>query len=89
MNKINIAKKAVTILVGMGTTKISSDIIRNNVETETFLTKVPVFVTSIVIGMMASDATKEYTSTKIDELVNEVSEAKTKIEEAKKKQNQA
>lgn len=69
VNKTEIAKKAVSLIVGLGTTKIVNDIIENNTNTERATDKVAVKAGSIVIGSMAADATSSYTDTKIDEIV--------------------
>lgn len=66
MTKIEFAKKVATLIVGMGTTKIVSDVIKNNVEPSNVAEKVTIFAGSMVIGSMASDATKSYTDAKID-----------------------
>lgn len=83
MNKLEIAKKAVTIVIGLGASKISASIIKNNVPTETVIEKVTVTSAAIVIGMMASESTKKFTETKIDEIVASVSEFKSSIKEPK------
>ena len=86
MNKFEIAKKAVTIIVGVGTSKIAQTIISNNVQPETVIDKVTVGTGSIVIGMMASEATKKFTDTKMEEYASAIRELKTKIQEAKQEQ---
>lgn len=83
MNKIEIVKKVTTIVVGLGASKISATIIKNNVATENVIDKVTVTAGSVVIGMMVSDVTKKYTSDKIDELADSLREAKNKLNEAK------
>jgi site-specific DNA-adenine methylase len=84
MNKLEIAKKALTITVGLGVSKISATIIKNNVQPENLFQQVTVGAGAVVIGMMASDASKTYTNTKVDELVAAWSDAKKNINEAKK-----
>lgn len=70
MNKIELAKKAASLIVGLGTTKIVNDIIENNTTTETVKDKVAVKAGSVVIGSMAADATSSYTDRKIDEAID-------------------
>lgn len=69
MTKIEIAKKIATTIVTIGTGKITSTIIRNNVPLNTITDKVTVVAAGLVIGSMAGDATSEYTDRKIDEAV--------------------
>lgn len=69
MNKLDLFKNIVSTVVGIGTTKIVSTIIRNNVEPETPVEHVTVYAGSVVIGAMVADASKNYTDTKIDEAV--------------------
>lgn len=68
MNKIEITKKVVSLVVGLGTTKIVNDIVENNTNTERVTDKVAVKAGSVVIGSMVADKTSEYTDTKIDEM---------------------
>jgi ABC-type arginine transport system ATPase subunit len=68
VTKTEITKRIVSIVVGLGTTKIVNDIVENNTDTETTADKVKVKASSLVIGAMAADATSEYTNRKIDEI---------------------
>lgn len=70
MTKTDIAKRIVGFVVGAGTTKIVGSIIQNNTEFEKKKDRIAVASASLVIGTMAADATKSYTDTKIDEIVN-------------------
>lgn len=70
MTKIQIAKQIVGFVVGAGTATISRTIIKNNVDPEKSTNKVTVNAASVVIGAMATDATRKYTDAKIDEIVN-------------------
>lgn len=70
MTKTDIAKKAATLVVGIGTTHIAHSIIKNNVSTETITTSVTVPIASFVIGSMAVDATSRYTERQIDAVVS-------------------
>jgi len=69
MQKIEFVKKAVTTIVGIGTTKIIKGIIENNVDTATVAAKVTVGSASIAIGYAISEETSEYTDRKIEEAV--------------------
>jgi hypothetical protein len=68
MDNLDIAKKAVTYIVGAGTGKIVASVIQSNVASpEKLLHRVEVIGAGVVIGMMAKDATKKYTDAKFDE----------------------
>lgn len=69
MNKLNAFKLVTRIVVGAGTTTISNSIIRNNVEPSNMIEQVSTAVASVVIGSMASEATRQHTDTQIDNLV--------------------
>lgn len=69
MNKIDLAKKIISTIVGIGAGKIVSGIIENNVDTTAVTSKVTVAAASTVIGFAAADATSAYTDKKIDEIV--------------------
>ena len=69
MKSIAIAKKIVTTIVGIGTTKIIHDMIENNVDTDTVYQKVTVRSASVAIGYAVSETTSSYTDRKIDEAV--------------------
>jgi hypothetical protein len=69
MKTLVIVKKAVSTIVGIGTTKIVREIIQNNVDTTTIPSKVTVGAASVAIGYSVSELTSAYTDAKIDELV--------------------
>jgi hypothetical protein len=69
IDKIQIAKGVVTFIVGAGTTKIVRSIIQNNTDPDKLVDKIEIASASVVIGMMASNATKQFTDQKIDEIV--------------------
>jgi hypothetical protein len=84
MNKLEITKLAVNVVVGSGVTKIVNDVIANNInDPEKVIQKVTTTSAAVVIGMMAKDATKAYTGAKIDSIVAKWNELKAKSEEAK------
>lgn len=68
MTKLELAKNAVSIVVGAGTSKIVSSIIQNNTNPKTLADKVSMSAGSMVIGMMVADAAKKYTDAQIDEV---------------------
>lgn len=70
MKKIEFAKKIVTTIVGIGTTKIVNSIIENNVTPTTTTSKVTVAAASAAIGFAASEYTSAYTDAKIDQAVS-------------------
>ncbi len=70
MNKIDILKKAVKIVVAAGTAKIVNDFIRNNVDTESIPNKVMVTTASVAIGGAVGEITGNYTDHQIDELID-------------------
>jgi hypothetical protein len=69
MKTIAIAKKIVTTIVGIGTTKIIHDMIESNVDTDNVYQKVTVGSASVAIGYAVSETTSNYTDRKIDEAV--------------------
>lgn len=81
MNKLEITKLVVNLVVGAGVGRIASEVIANNVsEPDKVIHKVTLVAGSVVIGAMAKDATKKYTSAKIDELAEAWSEFKSTSE---------
>lgn len=82
MDKIDITKKISSFVVGMGTGKIVTAVIGANVPTDSIIEKITVYSAGVVIGMMAKDATKQYTDVKIDEAVAFVHQIQTKAKPA-------
>lgn len=72
MDKILVAKKIVTLTVGMGVGKIVSEIIDRNVDPTGLVSKVSMKAGGYVLGVMVADKAVEYTEEKIDWLINEV-----------------
>lgn len=68
MNKLELTKYVTSFIVGAGTTRIVSGIINNNTEIRHVADQVTVISASVVIGSMASAATRDYTNAKIDEV---------------------
>lgn len=69
MDKIQIAKIVTSTIVGMGTSRIAGQIVKNNVVPKNVIDKVTIVGASVVIGSMASAATKAHTGEIIDEMV--------------------
>lgn len=74
MNKIALAKNAVSLIVGTGTAKIVSSIISNNTNQENVVDKVTMTSASLVLGAMVADVTKRYTDAKIEQIAAFVNE---------------
>ena len=70
MTKLDIAKKAISLTVGFGTTAIVGSIIKNNSAPGNLPERVAMPVAGVVLAMMVSDVTRRYTDVKIDEVVN-------------------
>jgi hypothetical protein len=70
MTRIDFVKQAVSIVVGLGTSRIVKQMIENNVETETIAQKVTVGSASVAIGFMAADVTSRYTDAQIDKFAD-------------------
>lgn len=73
-----ITKKAVSFVVGAGTSQIVKGIIVNNTSPEKVTDKVAIATASVVIGSMVADATSKYTDAKLDEFTNWWNEKVTK-----------
>jgi uncharacterized membrane protein YebE (DUF533 family) len=83
MNQIDITKKAVGFVVGMGVGTIVKTIIATHVAPETTVQKVTVYAGATVIGAMAKDASKSYTDDQIDQAVELFSKIKTQFADRK------
>lgn len=80
MNKLTAFKLVARIVVGAGTTTVTNSIIRNNVDPKNLAEQISTAVASVVIGSMASEATKSHTDAKIDYLVETWNKSKSKAE---------
>jgi hypothetical protein len=78
VKKIEILKKAVTFVVGVGTAKIIREVIKNNVDTESITSMVTVTAASAAIGGAVSEMTKQYTDDQIDELMDFIQKIKNR-----------
>lgn len=81
MNKINAVKLIARVIVGAGTTTVTKSIIQNNVTPSNKIEAISVAVASVVIGSMASEATKSHTDARIDQVVERFA-AKTESTDA-------
>lgn len=72
VNKTELAKRAVSAVVGFGVTRIVYGIVYNNTAPSKVTDRVAIATGSAVLGGMVSDAASEYTDAKIDELVEMV-----------------
>lgn len=68
MNKLEVTKRVITSIVGVGSTQIVSSIIKNNTAPETKTDQVTVFAGSCALGAMVADAARTHTDTRIDEI---------------------
>lgn len=82
MDKLQIVKGLVGSVVAGGVSKIVHDIIANNTSPEKLVDKVPVYIGAGVLGMMAKDLSKAYTSDKIDKYIATWKKVQAKLEEA-------
>ncbi len=71
MKKIDIAKRVTSFVVGIGTSAVVKGIIETNVVPTNIPTKVAVYVTSVVIGSMATKATVKHSDEMIDDVVKQ------------------
>lgn len=78
MKKIELLKKTVRLVVGIGTAKIVNDIIKNNVDTDNTYQKVTVVAASTAIGGAVSELTSSYTDRQIDEIVDFIQKIKNR-----------
>ena len=76
MNKLDIAKGATSMIVGMGVTRTVNGIVKTNVPIVTIIDKVTVTASTFVVGSMAAASTKKYTDAKIDEFAEKFEEFK-------------
>ena len=70
VNKIEILKKTVKLVIGVGASTIVRQFIENNVEPEKTIDKVAVPVASLAIGGAVGRAAGEYTDAVIDDVVD-------------------
>ena len=69
MTKTDIAKKTVSLIVGIGTVKVVKQVIKNNTTSESATDKAAILVAGYILGAIAADASKMWTDDKIDDIV--------------------
>jgi hypothetical protein len=69
MTKAEIAKAIAALIVGGTTATVVREIIKNNVDPQKVTDKAAVMIASYVIGAIAADAAKQWSDTKIDEVI--------------------
>lgn len=69
MTKLEVAKRATSLVVGFGTSAIVAGFIKNNSAPANAAEKVAMPAAALVIGMMAVEVTRKYTDHKFDEAV--------------------
>jgi hypothetical protein len=69
MTKIEIAKRATSLVVGFGTSAIVAGFIKNNSAPSNTAEQVAMPVAGFVLGMMAVEVTRKYTDAKFDDAV--------------------
>lgn len=70
MDKIVLVKQAVNIIVGAGVSKVVHGFIQNNTSPAASVPQqIAIATSSVVLGMMAKEATAEFTGKKIDAIV--------------------
>lgn len=67
MNKLEIAKLAVSTIAGVGVSRIAGGIIQNQIVPKNSLDKAVITTGRVVIGMMISDATKKFVDSQVEE----------------------
>lgn len=78
MNKIDLLKKTVKLVISVGASTIVKQIIDNNVEPEKTIDKIAVPVASLAIGGAVGQIAGEYTDDMIDEAVKAWKEIKSR-----------
>lgn len=81
MTKIDLAKKLTGIVVGAGTALIVKGFVDNNTDPQKLTEKVAIGAATIAIGAIAKDATRKYTDSLIDTLVETWHKATIQIKE--------
>lgn len=69
MTKLEIAKSVTSFVVGAGTAKIITQIIKHNTQPDGVADIVTMTAGATVLGMMVSDISRKYTDAKIDAAV--------------------
>ncbi|QGJ89667.1 hypothetical protein SEA_ODESZA_56 [Gordonia Phage Odesza] len=76
MLNLNTIKLITSTIVGLGTTKIITTIIKNNVDPQNAVDAVTITAGSFVLGGMVADASKQYTDKTIDNIADAIKNLK-------------
>ncbi|AVO25296.1 hypothetical protein PBI_GRAVY_56 [Gordonia phage Gravy] len=76
MLNLNTIKLVTSTIVGLGTTKIITTIIKNNVDPQNAVDAVTITAGSFVLGGMVADASKQYTDKTIDNIADAIKNLK-------------
>lgn len=68
MTKLAIAKFVINLAAGVGVSKVTNDIISNNVTVNSTEDRIKVAIGSVVLGSMISDMASEHVSKSIDQM---------------------
>lgn len=68
MTKLGIAKLVVNLATGVGVSKVTNDIITNNVNVDSTEDKIKVALGSFVIGSMIAEMTSNHVNSRIDSM---------------------
>lgn len=82
MTKLEVVKFVARLVVGAGTTSVTGSIIKNNATPKNLLDQVCVTGAAVVIGSMASEATKAHTDRRIDEIAAAIADIKKKSDDS-------
>lgn len=68
MTKLEIAKRAISLTVGWGTSAIITSAIKNNTAPSNAADQIAMPVATFALGWMISERTREFTDRKVDEV---------------------
>lgn len=77
MTKLSIAKAAIQFAVGSSVTKVTHDVIVNNVDIENTQDQIQVLIGAATIGSMVSMHAKSHVDAKVDKIVELWNERKS------------
>lgn len=81
MTKIDLIKGLATFIVGSATATVVKEIVKNNVSPDKVTDKAACIIATYVLGAIAADASRQWTDTKIDELIEYVRKIRTGTKE--------
>lgn len=83
-NALSAVKLVVSGIVGVGTGKIVSGIVKDHVNPETLIDKVAIVAATWTLSGVVTNQTKKYTNDMIDEVYTNVSDAVASVRESAK-----